>query len=276
MPYWSSPGYRRVRLSGATQLWSQNHCNYVTLLLPLNCLAKPRSHLQGGLGWMTFCSHITSVHQVVVQACSQPAQDLSSLTQLAPVSSSPAVAAARPSFAPQRGHLLDCQSRLVASVLPPAAYLCPACGSQSSARPYRWAGLGIFLSCWMVHFSIARSTVCFSHDNCKSYDSMVGTCMLHNRRLPTSYSYLQWQYLFTFPSRETEPSKSSLSCPYFEKLTVTIIIRTVREKKSVEHRQTTWEWAQMSRGWFGLKIPEWETREGVWGAADVQPKHFLP
>lgn len=135
VPYWSSPVYSPGCLSGATQLWSQNHCNYVTLLLPPNCLAKPRSHLRDGLGWVTFCSRITAVHQVVVQACSQPAQDLSSLIQLAQVSSSPAVAAAPPSFAPQHGHCSACQSRLVAFALPQAACLCPVCGSQSRARP---------------------------------------------------------------------------------------------------------------------------------------------
>lgn len=72
MPCWRSPGYKWICLSGATQLWSQNHCNYITLLLPLNCLAKLRSHLPDGLGWVTSCSHITAVHQVVVQVCSQP------------------------------------------------------------------------------------------------------------------------------------------------------------------------------------------------------------
>lgn len=77
VPCWSSPGYELVCLRGATQLWSQNHCNYVTLLLPLNCLAKLRTHLQGGLGWVASCSHITAVHQVVVQVCSQTALDLS-------------------------------------------------------------------------------------------------------------------------------------------------------------------------------------------------------
>lgn len=52
VPCWSSPGYQLVRLRGATQLWSQDHCNYVTASLPPNCLPKPRSHLQDGLTWL--------------------------------------------------------------------------------------------------------------------------------------------------------------------------------------------------------------------------------
>lgn len=77
VPCCRSPSYKQICLSGATQLWSQNHCNYITLLLPLNCLAKLRSHLPDGLGWVTSCSHITAVHQVVLHVCSQTALDLS-------------------------------------------------------------------------------------------------------------------------------------------------------------------------------------------------------
>lgn len=143
VPCWSSPGYKLVCLSGATQLWSQNHCNYVTLLLPPNCLAKPRSHLQDGLGWTTPCSDIAAVHRVIAQACSQPALDLSSLTQLVPVSSSPAAAAAPPSFAPQHGHCSACQPELDVFALRVTV--------QSETKG--WAELGILLPCWTVRFS---------------------------------------------------------------------------------------------------------------------------
>lgn len=145
VPCWSSPGTETPRLSGATQLWSQNHCNYVTALLPQDCLAKLRSCLQDGLAGMTSCSDIAAVHRGVARPCSQPAPDLSIFTQLAPVSSWPAVAAVPPSLAPQGGHRSACQPEQDAFALLPAAHLCPGCGRQSRARPRGWAELGIFL-----------------------------------------------------------------------------------------------------------------------------------
>lgn len=134
VPCWSSPGYKLVCLSGATQLWSQNHCNYVTLLLPPNCLAKPRSHLQDGLGWMTPRSDIAAVHRVIAQACSQPALDLSSLTQLVPVSSSPAAAAVPPSFAPHHGHCSACQPELDVFALLPGLRVTVRSGTTGVSR----------------------------------------------------------------------------------------------------------------------------------------------
>lgn len=55
-----------------------------------------------------------------------------------------------------------------------------------------------------------------------------------------------------------------------------IIIRKVPENKPVEHRQTMWGCAQIKRGLLGFKVPDWQTVGGIWGTADVQPKHFLP
>lgn len=124
VPCWSSPSYKLICLSGATQLWSHNHCNYITLLLPPNCLAKLRSHLQDGLGWVTSCSHITAVHQVVVQVCSQTALDLSASLSWSHFQ------AARLSFAPQHGHCLACQPELDVFALLSAAHLCLGCSSQ--------------------------------------------------------------------------------------------------------------------------------------------------
>lgn len=122
------------RLQAGVSRWCnaaliQDHCNYVTLLLPPNCLDKPRSHLKDGLGWMTSCFCIAAMHQVVVLTWSQPVPDLSTLVQLSADSSSPDAAAMPLSFAPQHGHDLVCQPELDASVLLPAACLCPGCSS---------------------------------------------------------------------------------------------------------------------------------------------------
>lgn len=144
---WSSPGYKLLRLGGGMQLWSWNHCNYVTLLLPPDCLAKPRSHLQGGMG------DILLPYRRYASGGSagfHPASPRLGQGSGAPVSGCPAASAAPPSFALQHGHCLACQPQL--RTFPPllAAHLCQGWGSQGRAGPQ--VELGAFLPCWAVHF----------------------------------------------------------------------------------------------------------------------------
>lgn len=150
VPCWSSPSYKLICLSGATQLWSHNHCNYITLYLPLNCLAKLRSHLQDGLGWVTSCSHITAVHQVVVQVCSQTALDLSTSLSWSHFQ------------APQLWLLAFHLHRSTGTAwlvnqnwMPLLCYrllICAWAAAHSAQRLQGWTELEIALLCWMVHF----------------------------------------------------------------------------------------------------------------------------
>lgn len=116
-------------LRGAQQLWSQNLHNYVTVLLPPNCLAKPRSHLQDALGRMTSCSPISGGDAGLLPASSGAA----SPSHLAPAWSSPAVAAA-----PWHGHRSACQPEQGACTPTPAAHLLPPRAQRDHRAEQSW------------------------------------------------------------------------------------------------------------------------------------------